>query len=197
MQNGIDGNRIRHINNFAETEESTRPVDRAEFGVPAGAPLLLGLGRLHASKGFDTLIRAVAGLEGVYLWIAGEGPLRGELERLIRELGGGNRISLLGWRSDRAALFRAADLFVFSSRYEPFGTVFVQAWAQKIPLVSTLSDGPRQFVRDGWSLKKLVRTIALSRSYQLNSSAPAGYREIDPANRLVWRHSPPLRLLLY
>jgi cytochrome c553 len=48
----------------------------------------------------------------------------------------------------------------------------------------------RQFVRDGWSIKKLVRDIALSRSYQLNSSAPAGYREIDPANRLVWRHSP-------
>ena len=88
-------------------------------------------------------------MEGVYLWIAGEGPMRGELERLINELNVGDRVKLLGWRSDRAALFQASDICVFSSRYEPFGTVFVQSWAQKIPLVTTCADGPKQFVRDG------------------------------------------------
>jgi len=46
------------------------------------------------------------------------------------------------------------------------------------------------FIRDGWSIKKLIRTIALSRAYQLGSEAPAGNQEIDPANQLVWRHSP-------
>ena len=55
----------------------------------------------------------------------------------------------LGWRDDRAALLQAADICVFPSRYEPFGTVFVQAWAQQIPLVTTDADGPRQYVRDG------------------------------------------------
>jgi hypothetical protein len=47
-----------------------------------------------------------------------------------------------------------------------------------------------QFLRDGWSIKKLLRTIVLSRAYRLASEAPENYREIDPANRLVWRHSP-------
>jgi hypothetical protein len=47
-----------------------------------------------------------------------------------------------------------------------------------------------EFIREGWSVKKLVRTIALSRAYRLGSEAPESYREIDPANRLVWRHSP-------
>ena len=47
-----------------------------------------------------------------------------------------------------------------------------------------------QFIRDGWSIKKLVRTIVLSRAYRLGSEAPQNHREIDPANRLVWRHSP-------
>ena len=46
------------------------------------------------------------------------------------------------------------------------------------------------FVSDGWSIKKLVRRIVLSRSYRLSSIAPAGHREADPANRLIWRHSP-------
>ncbi|MCU1261551.1 MAG: Planctomycete cytochrome [Bryobacterales bacterium] len=47
-----------------------------------------------------------------------------------------------------------------------------------------------RFVQDGWSIKKLVRTLVLSRTYRLGSEAPAAYREIDPANRLLWRHSP-------
>ncbi len=47
-----------------------------------------------------------------------------------------------------------------------------------------------QFIRDGWSLKKLVRVIVLTRAYQLSSEAPEAHRIADPANRLVWRHSP-------
>jgi mono/diheme cytochrome c family protein len=47
-----------------------------------------------------------------------------------------------------------------------------------------------RFVRDGWSVKRLVRTLVLSRAYQLSSEAPAAHLALDPANRLVWRHSP-------
>jgi hypothetical protein len=42
----------------------------------------------------------------------------------------------------------------------------------------------QQFIRNGWSTKKLIRTIVLSRIYQLSSEAPAVYLERDPANRL-------------
>jgi hypothetical protein len=47
-----------------------------------------------------------------------------------------------------------------------------------------------QFLRDGWSIKKLVRAIVLSHAYRLGSEAPQNLREVDPANRLIWRHSP-------
>lgn len=143
---GIDADKVRHINNFAETEAIKSTVSRVDYGVPEDASLCLGLGRLHSSKAFDVLIEAVAGLPDVYLWIAGEGPDRAALENLISQSGAENRIKLLGWRNDRAALFDAADVCVFSSRYEPFGTVFVQAWANETPLVTTDSDGPKQFV---------------------------------------------------
>ncbi len=144
---GVDGDKICHINNFAETEGIDTPVMRSDYGVPEDATLCLGLGRLHSSKAFDSLINAVAPLDDVYLWIAGEGPDHAALQSLIDARGLQNRVTLLGWRSDRAALFDAVDICVFSSRYEPFGTVFVQAWAQKTPLITTDSDGPRQFVR--------------------------------------------------
>ncbi len=48
----------------------------------------------------------------------------------------------------------------------------------------------RRFVRDGWSVKKLVRAVVLTRSYQLGSQTPATNVAADPANRLVWRHNP-------
>jgi hypothetical protein len=47
-----------------------------------------------------------------------------------------------------------------------------------------------RFVRDGWSVKKLVRSIVLSRAYQLSPESLESHNAIDPANRLVWRHSP-------
>jgi mono/diheme cytochrome c family protein len=47
-----------------------------------------------------------------------------------------------------------------------------------------------RFIREGWSVKKLVRELTLTRAYQLGTEAPALHRETDPANRLVWRHSP-------
>jgi cytochrome c553 len=47
-----------------------------------------------------------------------------------------------------------------------------------------------RFIREGWSVKKLVRAIVLSRAYQLGSDAPKSNMEVDPGNRLVWRHSP-------
>src|SRR5262249_19001882 len=47
-----------------------------------------------------------------------------------------------------------------------------------------------RFVREGWSIKKLVRALALSRVYQLGPDAPKANTDTDPANRLVWRHSP-------
>ena len=46
------------------------------------------------------------------------------------------------------------------------------------------------FIRDGWSTKKLVRQIVLTRAYRLGTEYPADYRDIDPADRLIWRHAP-------
>ncbi len=47
-----------------------------------------------------------------------------------------------------------------------------------------------QFIRDGWSVKRLVRSLVLTRTYQLASHADEQALSRDPANRLLWRHSP-------
>jgi glycosyltransferase involved in cell wall biosynthesis len=125
------------------------PVPRATFDTPEGAPLALALGRLHVKKAFDILLQAIATLPGVYLWLAGDGPLRAKLEAQARQLGVASRVRFLGWRNDRAALFAASDLCVMPSRFEPFGTVMIEAWAYGKPLIAAAAQGPRGLVKNG------------------------------------------------
>ncbi|MBA4192288.1 MAG: hypothetical protein C0467_30325 [Planctomycetaceae bacterium] len=47
-----------------------------------------------------------------------------------------------------------------------------------------------RFIADGWSVKKLVRALVLTRAYQLSPEATPANTSVDPGNRLVWRHSP-------
>ncbi|KAA5606641.1 glycosyltransferase [Roseospira marina] len=149
LDGGWPERRVHYIPNFCVVDETAAPVSRADLGTPADAPLLLALGRLHPAKGLDVLLQAVADVPGAHLWIAGEGPDRADLEALAAALGVADRVRFLGWRSDRTALMRAADVVVFPSRYEPNGTVTVEAWAHDKPLVVADAAGPAEMVRNG------------------------------------------------
>jgi glycosyltransferase involved in cell wall biosynthesis len=86
-------------------------ASRKAFSTPPQAPLIFALGRLHANKAFDVLLKALTDVPGAYLWIAGDGPLLGELERLASRLGVMPRVRFLGWREDIAALRAAVQQF--------------------------------------------------------------------------------------
>ena len=60
-----------------------------------------------------------------------------------------DRVRFLGWRTDRGALLAAADVCVLPSRWEPFGTVMLEAWAAGTPLVAAASQGPAALISDG------------------------------------------------
>jgi glycosyltransferase involved in cell wall biosynthesis len=143
--NGWPAARTHYVPNFVDDFSATP----AATDLPPGRPLLLGLGRLHTDKGFDTLIRAMPRLPAAHLAIAGEGPERGNLAALAAREGVADRVHFLGWRSDAGALLRAADLFVCSSRVEPLGNMVIEAWSAGCPLVAADADGPRELVRGG------------------------------------------------
>ena len=147
---GIAASSAAFIPNFAHLETDHTPVQRADLDTPDDACVLLSLGRLHTAKAHDVAIKSLKAMpDDVYLWIAGEGPQRGELEALVQSEGVEERVRFLGWRSDAPALLEAADICLFVSRTEPFGNVFVQSWAAKTPLIVSDAEGPRQFCRDG------------------------------------------------
>ena len=146
---GWPAGRVRHIPNFAAAPPDGAPADRARLDTPADAPLLLAMGRLHESKAHDVSLQALADLPDAWLWIAGVGPLEAKLKAMADALGVASRVRFLGWRTDPSALYRAADVCVFPSRYEPLGNVVIQAWAHGLPVIAAASQGPAALIEDG------------------------------------------------
>jgi glycosyltransferase involved in cell wall biosynthesis len=136
------------IPNFAPYEPLAA-VSRDDLDTPADATILLALGRLHDNKGFDTLLSALVQLPDHFLWIGGVGPLEAELRAQAGELDLADRVRFLGWRDDVAALMAAADVFVCSSRHEPFGNIIIEAWMYGTPIVAAASEGPSVLIEDG------------------------------------------------
>jgi glycosyltransferase involved in cell wall biosynthesis len=110
---------------------------------------VLALGRLHRNKGFDLLVRALPALPAVHAVIAGDGPERAALLALAAREGVGDRLHLLGWRGDTAALLAAADLLVCPSHHEPLGNVIIEAWSAGRPVVAAAADGPGELITSG------------------------------------------------
>jgi glycosyltransferase involved in cell wall biosynthesis len=146
---GWPAERAVYVPNFAEPAGNDAPVSRASLDTPEGVPLLLAMGRLHKVKAHDVALAALAKVPEAWLWIAGAGPLEHSLKALAERLGVADRVRFLGWRRDASALYRAADLCVFPSRYEPLGNTVIQAWAHGTPIVAAASQGPGVLIRDG------------------------------------------------
>ncbi|MGC9269095.1 glycosyltransferase [Acidiphilium sp.] len=146
---GWPADRVDYLPNFVTDFAAVAPAPRAALGVPAGARLVLALGRLHAVKGFDVLIQAMAMVADAHLVIAGAGPERAALEAAIAAAGLGARVHLAGWRTDVGALLRAADVFVSSSRHEPLGNMVLEAFSAGVPVVAAAAEGPRELITDG------------------------------------------------
>ena len=143
---GIAADHAYTVHTFSSVETDHAAIDRAALKTPADAPVILALSRLHAKKGLDTLLHALVNLPECYAWLAGDGPLENELKTLATTLGVSERVRFLGWRTDRGALLNAADVCVLPSRYEPFGTVMVEAWAASVPLVAAAAAGPAAYI---------------------------------------------------
>lgn len=148
IKNGVPADRTQYIPTFPVITPAPA-LDRAELETPADVMLLLTLSRMHERKGIDTFLHALAGLPECHAWLAGDGPLQAQMEQLAKDLGIAERVRFLGWRKDRSALLRAADICVLPSRYESFGTVILEAWATGTPLVACAAQGPAAHIADG------------------------------------------------
>ena len=123
----------------AITSKVDRPEARRRLGLPLDAPIALFVGRLTKIKRADRLVEAFRlvqqAVPDAVLAIAGEGDLLEETKRLAADLG--DSVRFLGWQSDLAAVYPAADVVVLTSDNEGMPVTLIEASMLGIPCVTT------------------------------------------------------------
>ncbi len=146
-----------------------RPIDkrvaRRELGFGVDERLILQLGRIVPRKGIDVPIRALArlrasyGIEARLIVVGGESdepspaatPEIGRLQEIAHEAGVADRVHFTGRRA-RPVLryyYSAADVFITTPWYEPFGITPLEAMACATPVIGARVGGIKTTVRDG------------------------------------------------
>ena len=122
---------------------------------PDGEHLLIYAGRLEYEKGIQTLLHTVRDLrrsgQAVRLVVCGEGTYDEELRALVRKLRIARAVTFTGFlsREDMSRHYRAADVAVVPSIYEPFGIVALEAMASGTPLIVSDTGGLGELVEHG------------------------------------------------
>ena len=122
-------------------------------------PVILTAGRLCAEKNQQTLLRAFAKLRkarAARLIVLGDGPDRGRLAALARELGVRGDVDFRGFQPNPIAYMARVQLFVLSSIYEGLPSVLIEAMACGTPVVSTDCSGGVREILEGGRLGRLV-----------------------------------------
>lgn len=161
---------------------------RSELEFNTSDTVLGAVCRLESVKNLAALIECVTPLP-VKLVIAGEGAERPRLEELIHARGLGERVRLLGNRSDIPELLAALDLFVLPSHSESFGMAVAEALLMGTPVVATRVGGIPDVTGQGayalltppGDMPALQRAIvqALADSEAMQARAAAGRRFVQ------------------
>lgn len=193
---GVDIRRIMDL-------KVDKAAKKESIGVPADKTLILSAGELIERKNHEVIIRALAKINNpnVYYAIAGKGPLKESLSKLAQELGIGERVMFLGFRTDVFELYHAADISAFPSKIEGLGLAGVEAMAAGVPLVSSNVHGILDYVIDGetgfsvnptdvegfaTALNKLVQDPALRESMNDACLKAVEPFEITNALNVMW-----------
>ena len=143
----IPENAIHVILNGVDLEEFfPGSGDRQSLNLPLGKPLALFAGDIRTNrKNLDTVLQAMMQVPELHLAVVGN-TTGSTYPQLAEKLKLGGRVHFLGYRRDLPDVMRAADFFVFPSRYEPFGMVVTEAMASGLPVIITASAGAAEVV---------------------------------------------------
>ena len=156
---GVPQSRIVVVPNAVELDRFETPAApgrsavRAQWGIPADAPVLGVLARLSPQKGLTYLVSAMPAIlaehPDTYVLVVGEGYLRPDLEAQARSLGVEERVLLVGYRQNVVDYLRASDLFVLPSLFEGMPLSILEAMGAGLPVIATAVDGTPEVVVHG------------------------------------------------
>lgn len=127
---------------------------REQLNIPSGAYVVGHLGRLAEEKNLDFLARAVAQFmadnANTYFLLCGMGPMEKKLQHFFAGKGLADRFRKTAVldQTQLKDVYRAMDVFAFSSKSETQGMVLTEAMAAGVPVVALNASGAREVVRD-------------------------------------------------
>ena len=159
VESGISEERIEVVYEGVKVHNGPSAAQRSQarkrWGVGEQEILFGCVGYLLPEKGQEFAVRAMPEVRAKFprarLLLAGDGPCRGQLEKLARELGVADAVIFAGFVEDIAQVYRALDVFVFPSLAEPLGTSLLAAMGWGLPVVAVASGGVPEYVEDGVS----------------------------------------------
>lgn len=159
--------------------DAERQSLRNALGVPDGRILALFVGRLVPVKNLPCLLHALSLLapdQRPYLALAGDGPLRVELQRMAAGLGVEPWLRLLGERGDVAQLMQAADYLVLPSHFEGLSNALLEAMAAGCPVIASAVGGTPELVENGRNGLLFASGDADALADAMERMAEAGFR---------------------
>lgn len=198
----LSGEKTTVIPNGVDLEYFSAP--QREY--PLGNPVILNIGRLVGDKDHATLIAAfslvASEVDGVELWIVGDGRLLQGIKKLSGGTGLCHRIRILPAQADPRSLFREAQVFVSSSVREGLPNVVMEAMASGLPVVATDVGGLGELVVPGvtGSLVPPASPSALAEALRMllcdtprcrafGAAGRARVEEMFALSRMVERHA--------
>lgn len=195
------GNKATFIHNGVDLQELHCQQDNTADG--RVGKYLLCIAHHNRRKGLDVLIKAFAELNNEYpalrLLLAGDGPLRAELEDLARSLALQERVAFLGRRSrtEIPSLIMGCEAVVVPSIAESFGIVVLEGMACRKPVVASGVGGIPEIITSGQdgllvepgnpaALADALRTVLEDEELR-DTIAANGYQTVK--RRFEWRHT--------
>ena len=185
---GVPQDRIKMIFNGVDVAEfAPEVVHRATWNLPEEVPLALFVGDLRTNrKNLDTVLHALAKVPNLQLAVVGstEGSPYPQLAKALKIE---HRVHFLGYRLDVAEIMKAVNLFVFPSRYEPFGMVVSEAMATGLPVITCKTTGAAEIMtpKTGIVLPDSESVQALAEALSRLANNPNQRREMGKAGRAI------------
>jgi len=150
----IDPEKIVTIHNgIGLIEANVAPIERKEFGLRPGVPIVGVVGRLAKEKGHEYLLNAVRIVIREYpqahFLVVGDGAQRKELVNLAFDLGLKDHITFTGYRRDVLRVLALFDIFALATFLGGFSMVILEAMVMAKPVVTTNVVGNPEVVVDG------------------------------------------------
>ncbi|MCE9591361.1 MAG: glycosyltransferase family 4 protein [Planctomycetes bacterium] len=154
---GVARHRLTHIANGIETgiyrRRRTTAEARASLGLNPRVAAIGVVGRLSKEKGVDRALRAFAAvhaqLPGAELHMIGDGPERGAIGSLARQLNIDGSVRIWGWLADTRPMYEAMDMLLLPSRTEGTPNAVLEAMAMETPVAATDVGGLRELLDGG------------------------------------------------